>query len=189
MIKIKFSQDTRERLLNLKRDKGVYIEGNIIKLIDYSEDEEMEEYVKEAIKFQKETQRKRLDVTKKVQSQNLELIKASEEIERINEELKMALEVAENAKDEAVKDLDHLQKKTQFELITTIVKISLIIIIGVGVSTTVLYIFSILYGKDTQLIGNTWSSMFGILLTNAFSIIGTVMGIKYASGSKQENQK
>jgi hypothetical protein len=188
-MKIKFSQETREKLLNLRRDKGVYIEGNIIKLIDYSDDEEMGEYVKEAIKFQKEIQRKRLDITKKVQYQNLELIKAKEEIERINEDLEEALKIAESAKDDAIKDLDHLQKKTQFELIATIVKVSLIIIIGVGISTTILYAFSIVYEKDTQLIGNTWSSMFGILLTNAFSIIGTVMGIKYAAGSKQEDRK
>jgi len=36
-------------------------------------------------------------------------------------------------------------------------------------------------GKDTQVISAAWSNMFGILLTNAFSIIGTIMGIKYAS--------
>jgi len=35
--------------------------------------------------------------------------------------------------------------------------------------------------KDTQIIGSTWANMFGILLTNAFSIIGTIMGVKYAS--------
>ena len=35
--------------------------------------------------------------------------------------------------------------------------------------------------QDTQIIGSTWSNMFGILLTNAFSIVGTIMGVKYAS--------
>lgn len=28
--------------------------------------------------------------------------------------------------------------------------------------------------------------MFGILLTNAFSIIGTIMGVKYATGNKSD---
>jgi hypothetical protein len=36
-------------------------------------------------------------------------------------------------------------------------------------------------GTDTQIIGSTWSNMFGILLTNAFSIVGTIMGVKYAT--------
>ena len=37
---------------------------------------------------------------------------------------------------------------------------------------------------ETQVIGSAWSNMFGILLTNAFSIIGTIMGVKYANGKK-----
>jgi hypothetical protein len=41
-------------------------------------------------------------------------------------------------------------------------------------------------GKDTEIIASTWSNMFGILLTNSFSIIGTIMGVKYASSSKKE---
>lgn len=44
-----------------------------------------------------------------------------------------------------------------------------------------LFIFAMLTGRDTTLLGNTWSNMFGILLTNSFSIIGTIMGVKYAS--------
>ena len=99
------------------------------------------------------------------------------------------MEIAESSKQEALQDLDILQKKTQFELISVIVKIALAIIIGVGISATVLYIFSIIYDKETQLIGNTWSNMFGILLTNAFSIIGTIMGVKYASGGKGSDSK
>jgi hypothetical protein len=43
---------------------------------------------------------------------------------------------------------------------------------------------SLFMNKDTQIIGSTWSNMFGILLTNAFSIIGTIMGVKYASKEK-----
>jgi len=74
-----------------------------------------------------------------------------------------------------------MQKKTQFRLVQTIVRIALAIIIGVGICTTVLYIYSMAIDRDTDLIGNTWSNMFGILLTNAFSIIGTIMGVKYAS--------
>ena len=97
--------------------------------------------------------------------------------------LKRLLYHRRSQKQTALHDLDVLQKRTQFELISVIVKISLAIIIGVGICTTLLYIFSMTTGKDTQLIGNTWSNIFGILLTNAFSIIGTIMGVKYASGN------
>jgi hypothetical protein len=48
-----------------------------------------------------------------------------------------------------------------------------------------MYGIAMMTGKDTQIIGSTWSNMFGILLTNAFSIVGTIMGVKYASESKE----
>jgi hypothetical protein len=48
-----------------------------------------------------------------------------------------------------------------------------------------MYLFAILSGKDTQVIGSTWSNIIGILLTNAFSIVGTIMGVKYASEKKE----
>ena len=187
MKKIKFCDQTREQLLELQKSKKLYLEGNIVKLIDTGGDPEMDKYVKESIKSQKDLQRKRLEINKKVQSQNKELNNAKCEIERVNEELKEALQSAESSKEEALKDLDILQKKTQFELVSVIVKIALGIIIGVGLCTTAIYIFSMLSNKDTQLIGNTWSNMFGILLTNAFSIIGTIMGVKYASSGKKED--
>lgn len=186
-MKIKFCKETRDALLELKKSKKINIEGNILKLIDTGEDPEMEKYVKDSIKNQKDTQRKRLDITKQVQGQNKELIETKQEIERVNLELQEALETAEVSKENALKDLDVLQKKTQFELVSVIVKIALGIIIGVGLCTTAIYIFSMLSNKDTQLIGNTWSNMFGILLTNAFSIIGTIMGVKYASGNNKSN--
>jgi hypothetical protein len=44
-----------------------------------------------------------------------------------------------------------------------------------------MYLFAILYGRETQIIGSTWSNLLGILLTNAFSIVGTIMGVKYAT--------
>ena len=88
---------------------------------------------------------------------------------------------AEEAKKLAEGDLDLLQKRTQFELIGLIVKIALSIIIGVGVITTAIYIYIIAIGGDSKIIEASWSNMFGILLTNSFSIIGTIMGVKYAS--------
>jgi hypothetical protein len=100
------------------------------------------------------------------------------------EALKSKVE-AENAKTAAENDLDLIQKKSQFELIGTIVKVALIVILSVGGITTGMYLFAILAGKDTQVIGSTWSNIVGILLTNAFSIVGTIMGVKYASEKKE----
>ena len=211
-----------EFILGLKK-KNVWLEGNIIKLIKADEGSEFEQYLKEAGNRDKETRKKRLEITKQIQEQNRELIAQKEENERLMEELKDSLadmeksaaqiesqnhellnwkeeneriseqlrdalgeaeeakEQAEIAKLAAETDLDLLQKRTQFELIGTIVKIALWIIIGVGVTTTVIYLVALFTSKDTQIIGSTWSNMFGILLTNAFSIIGTIMGVKYAS--------
>jgi predicted RNase H-like nuclease (RuvC/YqgF family) len=123
--------------------------------------------------------------------QNRELNEWKQDNLRLTEELKnemvkseQARIEAEKSKEVALNDLDLLQKKTQTELIGTIVRVALIVILSVGVITTGLYVVAMFTGKDTQIIGSTWSNMFGILLTNAFSIIGTIMGVKYASEKK-----
>ena len=95
-----------------------------------------------------------------------------------SQKLKNAIEIE---KDAALNDLDVMMKKSQSELIKTIVKVALAVIIGVGCVTTMLYWMAMVTGKDTQIIGSTWSNMFSVLLTNAFSIVGTIMGIKYAT--------
>ena len=92
---------------------------------------------------------------------------------------------AENAKTNAENDLELIQKKSQFELIGTIVKVALWVIMGVGVTTTVMFLIALFAGVDTSVIGSTWSNIIGILLTNAFSIVGTIMGVKYASEKNQ----
>jgi hypothetical protein len=178
---IVFDKDTKNKLLELYRTRKIYLEGNLPKLIDAQDDTEFAEYLKTCINSDKENRRKRLEITKQIQTQNKDLIEAQAENDRIQEELRQTLIQVDTARHKALNDLDVLQKRTQFQLINLIVKISLIIIIGVGVTTTALYMVAMFAGKDTQIIGSTWSNMFGILLTNAFSIIGTIMGVKYAS--------
>jgi methyl-accepting chemotaxis protein len=97
--------------------------------------------------------------------------------------LREAIEIEKNA---ALEDLDATLKKSQNELIKTIVKCALAVIISVGFITTIMYSFAILSNKDTQIIGSTWSNMFSVLLTNAFSIVGTIMGIKYATQDEKK---
>jgi methyl-accepting chemotaxis protein len=103
-----------------------------------------------------------------------------------SQKLKNAIEIE---KDSALNDLDVLMKKSQSELIKVIVKVALAVIIGVGVVTTILYWMAIVTNKDTQIIGSTWSNMFSVLLTNAFSIVGTIMGIKYATQEPSKEKK
>jgi len=113
--------------------------------------------------------------------------KVKAELEKSNR-LKAEIEIE---KDAALNDLDATIKKSQNELIKVIVKSALFVIMSVGFITTIMYSFAILSNKDTQIIGSTWSNMFSVLLTNAFSIVGTIMGIKYATSedkkSKNEN--
>ena len=194
MSKIKVDKQTRDLLLQLQKDKRVVLEGNIIKVLEAeANDIEFEDYLKAALEKDQDTRRKRLEITKQIQSQNQELTQKQEEISRINDELEQslvktqeAMEAAEKSKEAALSDLDLLQKRTQTQLIGTIVKVALIVIISVGIITTGMYGIALFTGMDTQIIGSTWSNMLGILLTNAFSIVGTIMGVKYAS-EKQDS--
>ena len=193
---MKVNKSTRDCILKIYKEHKVSLEGNILKIIEADEDDlEFEEYLKASIEKDKNSRRRRLEITKQVQNQNKDLLISQEENQRLMEDLKIALTAAEEAKSDAMEamkraeeakelaltDLDVLQKKTQTELIGTIVKVALYVIVGVGVMTSFMYIFAMMNGKDTQVIGSTWSNMFGILLTNAFSIVGTIMGVKYAS--------
>ena len=186
---IEITEHTRNVLLEVAKKKKIYVEGNFLKLLKAPKgDKEFEEYLTVCKDKDSTARKKRLSVTKQVQSQNKELEKAAKENEQLLSDLQVALDEAKEAereaqklRDEAVEDLDMLQKRTQFELIGLIVKVALIIIIGVGVTTTLLYSIAMFAGEDTTLLGNAWSNMFGILLTNSFSIIGTIMGVKYAT--------
>jgi hypothetical protein len=197
---VKVDKSIRDWLLDVQKAKRITLEGNILKVLEADEDDEVFlKYIKDALEKDKESRRRRLDITKQVQEQNKNLLISQEENERMNEELKVALNLAEEekikaeaakaeaviAKDAALNDLDIAQKRSQFELIGTIVRVALYVIIGVGFTTTAMYVVALLTKADTQIIGSTWSNMFGILLTNAFSIVGTIMGVKYASEKKE----
>jgi hypothetical protein len=226
---MKLDKNTKNQLIELYKTKKISLEGNILKLIEPDGDEEFTSYIKESIDRDKDSRRKRLDITKQVQIQNADLTKWKNENERVNKELTSALEEAkessksmlvakqeaedsleeaqkarfeaekarqeaekarqeaENAKISAENNLDLIQKKSQFELIGTIVRVALWVILGVGIVTTGMYLLALSMGLDTTVIASTWSNIIGILLTNAFSIVGTIMGVKYASESNMKN--
>ena len=131
----------------------------------------------------------------KIATDVTESVNNKKEIDALSKNLQSELKQSEKLKDEiekernaALEDLDSTLKKSQNEMIKIIVKSALGVILSVGVITTIMYSFAILSNKDTQIIGSTWSNMFSVLLTNAFSIVGTIMGIKYATqdGDKKE---
>ena len=186
----------RDELIKLSKEKKIFLEGNILKVLKADKDDkEFNDYLSFCKEKDANSRRKRLQVTKQVQKQNKELVKKQEETDQLMIELQDALESAKKSEEvsnqlreeaekgmgQALEDLELIQKKTQFELISTIVRVALVIIIGVGILTTVMYGVALVSGTDTQIIGSTWSNMFGILLTNAFSIVGTIMGVKYAT--------
>jgi Fe2+ transport system protein B len=202
---IRLDSNVKSQLLDLWKNKKIGLEGNLLKVIDPESDEEFTAYLKEVTDKDKETRIKRLEMTKQVQSQNRDLITWKEQNERIQNELRDSLtqteesmnqansarleaeklkEEAEKSKNEALTDLDVMQRKTQFELISVIVKVALGVILGVGIISTTLYAIVLIKGVDNQIVSSTWSNLLGILLTNSFSIIGTIMGIKYANDNK-----
>jgi hypothetical protein len=223
---IKLDKNSENNLIKLFESKNVGIEGNIIRLIE-SDNDLFKDYLKKCSDKDKDSRRKRLEITKKIQIQNNELLTLNEENKKMMEDIQSTLKEteeqrvkieaqngelidwreenekiqqelqkemiksesarirAEEAKTNAINDLDILQKKNQTELISTIVRVALYIIVGVRFITTGIYVFTLVMGKDTQVINAAWSNIFGILLTNAFSIVGTIMGIKYATENKQ----
>jgi hypothetical protein len=223
---IRLDKNSETDLIKLFESRNVGLEGNVIKLIE-SDNDEFKTYLTKCTDKDKDSRRKRLEITKKIQLQNNELSDLNEQNQKMMEDLQSTLKEAEEqkvkieaqngelvawreenekiqqelqkemiksesariraeeAKTNAINDLDILQKKNQTELISTIVRVALYIIVGVGIVTTGVYVFTLVIGKDTQVIGAAWSNIFGILLTNAFSIVGTIMGIKYATENKQ----
>jgi methyl-accepting chemotaxis protein len=128
------------------------------------------------------------DVTESVKNKKeIDLLTKNLQVELDNsKKLKDAIEIEKNT---ALNDLDATLKKSQNEMIKIIVKSALGVILSVGIITTIMYSFAILSNKDTQIIGSTWSNMFSVLLTNAFSIVGTIMGIKYATSDDNKDKK
>ena len=154
---------------------------------------ELDKENKKILKELKSTLESVEESKRKIVLQNQELIEGKEENERITKILQEEMErteqakiEAENAKQIALNDLDILQRKTQTELMGNIVKVALGVIMFISIVTTGMYVFSMLVNKEVDKIGPAWTNMFGILLTNAFSIVGTIMGVKYATKESEK---
>jgi hypothetical protein len=171
---MKLHPASRAALIALAKDKGVRLEGNVLKVLEHDDDEEFKKYLEESLERDQTSRRKRLEITKQVQAQNRELQEAYSKLHE-------ALTVAENAKTIVEQDLSILQKRTQFRLMHRIVNVALGIVMSVGIVSTLVYLYSLTTGSEVERIGTVWASLIGILLTNSFSILGTIMGVKYAT--------
>jgi len=181
------NKQTRDTLLDIAKNKKVFLEGNLLKIIESEDgDTEFKEYLDVCISQFQEKQKKRLQITKEIQSKNKELESAFGKLRQSKDDADRLRCEAERAKEIVEQDLSNLQKKTQTELMGSIVKVALWVIMGVGVITTLMYVVAIIMNTETQVIGSTWSNLLGILLTNAFSIVGTIMGVKHATSTDKK---
>lgn len=186
-LKTCIEKDTTTRRKRLEMTKQVQVQNKDLTELN-EENQRILTELQETLKNVEESK-----MTFEVQNRELnewksENIRLTDELQ--NEMLKseQARIAAENAKNEAENNLDLIQKKTQFELINNIVRVALYVIIGVGGITTGIYVYSMSIGMDTDIIGSTWSNMFGILLTNSFSIVGTILGVKYGTSPNKEEK-
>ena len=61
---ITFDKKIKAKLLELYKTKNITLEGNILKIMESSDDEEFNEYIKACIAKDKDTRKKRVDATK-----------------------------------------------------------------------------------------------------------------------------
>ncbi len=161
-FKLDREKDTALRRKRLEMTKKVQVQNNDLTTLN-EENQRILTELQETLDSVEEQK-------SQIECQNAELITWKMENEKIGAELveamkqsEMARVIAENAKNEAENNLDLIQKKTQFELINNIVRVALYVIIGVGGITTGIYVYSMTIGMDTDIIGSTWSNMFGSL--------------------------
>lgn len=171
---MKLHPETRAGLIALARDRGIRLEGSILKVLDAEDDADFKRYLDESLEKDQAARRKRLEITKQIQVQNRDLQVAQDALQE-------ALKTAHGAKEAAEQDLSILQKRTQFRLMHRIVNVALGIVVSVGIVATLVYITSLFTNREMERIGTVWASLIGILLTNSFSILGTIMGVKYAT--------
>lgn len=189
--RVRLPDDVWAALIVFGQRDRLYLEGNILKVLDPEGSPSYQHYVETALALDRDRREKRRQVTKQVQEQNKHLNETYQKLQDALVKEQESKRAAEEATERVKRDLDYMQKRTQFELMERIVRVALVVILGVGGVVTVMYaiaLFGISPGvSDITLLSNTWSNMLGILLTNSFSIIGTIMGIKYTDTRSRGN--
>ena len=89
---IEITEHVRNVLLEVAKNKKIYVEGNFLKLLKAPKgDKEFIEYLKLCKEKDITTRKKRLEVTKQVQKQNGELVEKQKENDSLMQELQVAL--------------------------------------------------------------------------------------------------
>ena len=184
-IKESIEKDKDNRRKRLEMTKQIQNRNNDL-IKSEKENQRVNKQLTLALEEAEESNKAMLVAKQEAEDSLEEAQKARVEEELARQEAEQSKQEAINAKNAAESDLELMQKKTQFELMGTIVKVALWVILGVGFITTGVYLLAMYSGKDTAVIASTWSNIIGILLTNSFSIIGTIMGVKYASEKSKD---
>jgi chromosome segregation ATPase len=106
---IRLDQNSEKELIKLFETKNIGLEGNIIKLFE-SEKNDFKEYLVKCSNKDKESRRKRLEITKKVQTQNNELSDLNEKNQTMMENLQSTLKEAEEQKTQIEKQNEELME-------------------------------------------------------------------------------
>ena len=88
---IKFTPEIQKELITLSETKNLFLEGNIVKVINSDGDDDFKEYLKTCGERDTANRKKRLDITKQIQTQNKELSDLNVENQKILEELQSTL--------------------------------------------------------------------------------------------------
>jgi hypothetical protein len=179
-------KDKENRRKRLEVTKKVQIQNDDLKNWK-KENERVNKQLSKALEEAEISYKKMLVAKQEAESALSDAEKARLEAENARIEAEKSRQEAEKAKNSAVNDLELMQKRTQFELIGNIVKVALWVILGVGITVTIVYVVSLFAGFNTDVVGSSWVNIMSILLTNAFSIIGTLMGMKTASDNNNNN--
>ena len=110
---LSFSDEIRKAFIDLAQSTKVYLEGNILKLIDPGDDSDFRAYLEEAVRRDKLARQRRLAITKQIQQQNKELIYHDEKNQLLNDELKLALIEQQKSKDQLIETLKKVQKQNK----------------------------------------------------------------------------
>jgi Fe2+ transport system protein B len=179
-------KDKENRRKRLEITKKVQIQNDDLKNWK-KENERVNKQLSKALEEAEISNKQMLSAKQEAESALSDAEKARLEAENARIEAEKSRQEAERAKNSAVNDLELMQKRTQFELIGNIVKVALWVILGVGITVTIVYVVSLFAGFNTDVIGSSWVNIMSILLTNAFSIIGTLMGMKTASDNNNNH--
>ena len=162
-------------------DKGVYLEGALLKVISKSNtlrDEDWLEYLELAHDRDDIKSKERVELTQEALNQKTELEKAHKKIKQQYELLKKEKAKVEDDVCTLEKNLKVLREKNQLKIMNNVVNICLRIIIGIGVSCSLILVFMLFFGKQSDLVESTWSQSILLMLSNSFSIIATIQGVK-----------